>query len=446
MGFFKDFKEDLTQAVNEMLPGSRKDNDAAEETLSDMPVEDMQDSTIGQDVDAAEEIVKLNGFLEDVDGKQSQSRAFLEIEEVAEDDAETQMSDADAFHEAVRAFESGTDEQTSDAYDQPYDEAVVPEESDGDEFPEDSLDPDIPETLDEDIQETFDEDMSEAFDDDMPENDSDDYISQDDIINAISDISEIDDISETEAESETEEISEEGEISQLNYMPEDSFEASAEDTYDPDYVDTIGETDDIEIENSFTEEIIDNKEEEEVSDFENDVLNDELDDTLDTAAGASLADEIESTSTISAEATDEEAIITKGMTIVGDLETSGSVEVNGSIKGNVKCNGKIVVTGSIAGNSEASEFFADSARIEGEIKTTGTVKIGHGSVIISATSAVIAGAIKGNIDVKGPVVVDTSAVVMGDIKSRSVQINNGAVIEGHCSQSYSDIDVNSLFN
>ena len=116
---------------------------------------------------------------------------------------------------------------------------------------------------------------------------------------------------------------------------------------------------------------------------------------------------------------------------------------------NVKCNGKIVVTGSIAGNSEASEFFADSARIEGEIKTTGTVKIGHGSVIIgniTASSAVIAGAIKGNIDVQGPVVVDTSAVVMGDIKSRSVQINNGAVIEGHCSQSYSDLDVNSLFN
>ena len=71
-----------------------------------------------------------------------------------------------------------------------------------------------------------------------------------------------------------------------------------------------------------------------------------------------------------------------------------------------------------------------------------------GSVIvgnITATSAVIAGAIKGDIDVQGPVVVDTSAVVMGNIKSRSVQINNGAVIEGFCSQCYSDIDVESLF-
>lgn len=89
------------------------------------------------------------------------------------------------------------------------------------------------------------------------------------------------------------------------------------------------------------------------------------------------------------------------------------------------------------------------AKVEGEVVSSGTVKIGAGSVIIgniAAASAVIAGAIKGDIDVQGPVVVDTSAVVMGNIKSRSVQINNGAVIEGFCSQCYADIDVQGLFD
>ena len=112
------------------------------------------------------------------------------------------------------------------------------------------------------------------------------------------------------------------------------------------------------------------------------------------------------------------------------------------------CNGKIVVTGTGNGNTNSSEFFADVAKVEGEIVSTGTVKIGAGSVIIgniSASSAVIAGAVKGDIDVQGPVVVDTSAVIMGNIKSRSVQINNGAVIEGFCSQTYADIDVQGLF-
>ncbi|MCR5544896.1 MAG: polymer-forming cytoskeletal protein [Lachnospiraceae bacterium] len=145
---------------------------------------------------------------------------------------------------------------------------------------------------------------------------------------------------------------------------------------------------------------------------------------------------------------DENAVITSGMKITGDLESTGSIDVEGTINGNVKCNGKLTVTGMIKGNSVSSEFFADNAKIEGEVATSGTVKVGAGSVVvgnISATSAVIAGAVKGDIDVQGPVVVDTSAVVMGNIKSRSVQINNGAVIEGFCSQAYAEVDVASVF-
>lgn len=147
--------------------------------------------------------------------------------------------------------------------------------------------------------------------------------------------------------------------------------------------------------------------------------------------------------------TDETSVITSGTVLTGDIASDGSFDIQGTINGNVTCNGKLVVTGTINGNSAASEFFADVAKVEGEVVSSGTVKIGAGSVIIgniSAASAVIAGAIKGDIDVQGPVVVDTSAVVMGNIKSRSVQINNGAVIEGFCSQCYADIDVQGLFD
>ena len=146
---------------------------------------------------------------------------------------------------------------------------------------------------------------------------------------------------------------------------------------------------------------------------------------------------------------DEVTVITEGTNIKGDIASDGSVDIRGRIVGNVTCNGKLVITGILEGNSNSSEFFADAAKIEGEVNSTGTVKIGIGSVVIgniTASSAVIAGAIKGDIDVQGPVVVDTSAVVMGNIKSRSVQINNGAVIEGFCSQTYADIDVQSLFD
>lgn len=146
--------------------------------------------------------------------------------------------------------------------------------------------------------------------------------------------------------------------------------------------------------------------------------------------------------------TDETAVITMGMTITGDISSSGSMDVIGSILGNIEVLGKLNVTGTIQGNSKAAEVFADSAKITGEITSEGSVKIGQSSVVIgniTANSAVIAGAVKGDIDVRGPVILDTSAIVMGNIKSKSVQINNGAVIEGLCSQCYADVNPTAFF-
>ena len=145
---------------------------------------------------------------------------------------------------------------------------------------------------------------------------------------------------------------------------------------------------------------------------------------------------------------DEVAVITAGMKITGDLVSDGSMDVIGAIQGNIDIMGKLNVTGEIVGNSKASEFYAENAKITGEVRSEGSIKIGQSSVIIGnvfATSAVIAGAVKGDIDVHGPVILDTTAIVMGNIKSKSVQINNGAVIEGLCSQCYADVNPTSFF-
>lgn len=150
-----------------------------------------------------------------------------------------------------------------------------------------------------------------------------------------------------------------------------------------------------------------------------------------------------------AEASTDTAVITSGMNITGDVTSSGNMNLIGNITGNIDILGKLNVTGGITGNSSAAEIYAESAQINGEIKSKGSVKIGQSSVVIGnifATSAVIAGAVKGDIDVHGPVILDTSAIVMGNIKSKSVQINNGAVIEGMCSQCYADVSPTSFFN
>ena len=136
------------------------------------------------------------------------------------------------------------------------------------------------------------------------------------------------------------------------------------------------------------------------------------------------------------------------MSVMGDIVSEGSMDVIGKITGNIDILGKLNVTGHINGNSKAAEIYAEGAKINGEVASEGAVKIGARTVVvgnISATSAVIAGAVKGDIDVCGPVILDTTAIVMGNIKSKSVQINNGAVIEGMCSQCYAEVNPTSFF-
>ena len=150
-----------------------------------------------------------------------------------------------------------------------------------------------------------------------------------------------------------------------------------------------------------------------------------------------------------APATDESAVITSGMTVNGDVSTTGNLELMGKVAGNVRANGKLTISGEIVGDSAAAEIYAESARITGEVRSQGSVKIGQSTVIIGniyANGAVIAGAVKGDIDVHGPVILDTTAIVMGNIKSQSVQINNGAVIEGMCSQVYAEVNPSAFFD
>ena len=141
--------------------------------------------------------------------------------------------------------------------------------------------------------------------------------------------------------------------------------------------------------------------------------------------------------------------IIRGMTVTGNIASDGSLDVHGAVDGNIEINGKLSVTGKIEGDSKADEIFINGAKIIGGLFSNNSVKVAGGSVIkgnIKASAAVVAGAVKGDIDVQGPVILDATAVIVGNIKSKSIQINNGAIIEGSCSQCYSDVTANNYFD
>lgn len=145
---------------------------------------------------------------------------------------------------------------------------------------------------------------------------------------------------------------------------------------------------------------------------------------------------------------DEVTVISKGTNIDGNISSNGSLEIMGNVTGDVECLGKLTITGKIIGNATAAEVYVNTERLEGSINSEGSVKIGLGTVVIGdiiGTSAVIAGAVKGEIDVNGPVVIDSTAIIKGNIKAKSLQINNGAVIEGFCSLTYSDVSLENVF-
>ena len=145
---------------------------------------------------------------------------------------------------------------------------------------------------------------------------------------------------------------------------------------------------------------------------------------------------------------DETAVITAGMRVKGDILSNGSADIFGEIYGNVQVMGRLNVTGRIDGNSKAAEIFADGAKIHGDVLSDGEVQVGIGTVIVGnveGTDAVIAGAVKGSIDIKGPVIIDSTAVVLGDVKAKTIQINNGARIEGMCMLCYAEQSAAKFF-
>ena len=134
--------------------------------------------------------------------------------------------------------------------------------------------------------------------------------------------------------------------------------------------------------------------------------------------------------------------------IQGCIVSDGSLDVYGTVNGDISCLGKLSISGAVKGKSSAAEVYLHTNKLAGGITSKGCVKIAAGTVVIgdiAASSCVVAGAVKGNLDVNGPVVVDSTAVIKGNISSKGIQINSGAVIDGFCALPYASVDIDSFF-
>lgn len=96
-------------------------------------------------------------------------------------------------------------------------------------------------------------------------------------------------------------------------------------------------------------------------------------------------------------------ILGSGSSIKGDLKINGFVRIDGDIEGNLSTDGNVII--------------GENARIKGNV---------------NAKSAIIGGIILGDVFVKENIKLLSSSVVIGDILSRKIQIEEAALFQGHC--------------
>lgn len=142
-------------------------------------------------------------------------------------------------------------------------------------------------------------------------------------------------------------------------------------------------------------------------------------------------------------------VITENTTITGSISSDGSLEVRGTITGDIECAGKVYINGKVSGGVVASEIYVNTPKLNGGLISEGTVRIGVGTVVlgdVTGTSAYIAGAVKGNIDIEGPLVIESTAVLKGDIKAQTITVKSGAIVDGYCSLYQTAVDMDKIFD
>lgn len=406
MGFFKDFKRDFAQAVNELMP----DKDELADEYDDEDMVNTFDENDNMDVAPEDMLENLDDF--NIENMQDTGEYETGINQQETPDSE---------------YDNEEETEKKDAL------ADIPQaEIIGDAEPADSL-----QDMEKEVPETglITELVAEHV------------IRTDENGETISD-------AESEMEPESEPVTEPDpaekadELSALDALDEDNMLEGMEDAVavesDTPYTENVLEDElkNVDLNQDVRDALMMR---ETSSDSQDDDSSDDMEDSSMAEVEAKIENQEQDINSI---LNDDTTYITKGTVIKGNVETDGCIDIIGTVEGDVNCGGKLIVGGTIKGSVIAGEIYANAAKIEGDVVTEGSVKIGVGSVVVgnvSATSAVVAGAVNGDIDVKGPVIVDSTAVIMGNIKSRSVQINNGAVIEGFCSQCYSEIDVKSFF-
>ena len=145
----------------------------------------------------------------------------------------------------------------------------------------------------------------------------------------------------------------------------------------------------------------------------------------------------------------EKSYIPKGMKITGDVVSDGDLMLAGEVDGNVSIEGTLELNGSIRGKDlKVGRVELTEGVIESNIECLDYIGIESGVTIvgnIKAKNADVNGAVMGDMDVEENISVGSTAVLKGEVITKSINIDLGAICDINLARSYSEHRASDFF-
>lgn len=125
--------------------------------------------------------------------------------------------------------------------------------------------------------------------------------------------------------------------------------------------------------------------------------------------------------------------INKTMKVNGDILCEDEMNIEGNIKGNITCSKFIHLNGEVVGNIHCESAYMDNARLIGNIVCSKNLKMSSNSEIngeVCVGNLVSSGKISGDIEVVNTMILDETAVVLGNVSTKNLDLSRGAKIKG----------------
>lgn len=136
----------------------------------------------------------------------------------------------------------------------------------------------------------------------------------------------------------------------------------------------------------------------------------------------------------------QKMVVPEGVVIEGSFSSATETEISGRVDGDVTVDGRLALgpSGMVSGSIRVAVCKVEG-QVDGKIECGQELELGPTGRLnhdaMAGKRMVVAGKVKGNITCGGQLLLVASANVTGNIRARSVVIEEGAVFNGTCSMS-----------